>query len=180
VSVEGRSVLVAFEPDPHEHRRRDDQEVGAISSRRLLHALWSLPDQLRWPASGLDPYDTETLLSQGAGFVQTDGGNFVRLYQPPGQVRAVGLRSRRLDDAVQRVGLFPPIFFRYAIAARRCRSDDEAVITASAKGIGTAIAGSSGLTVLSEPDPPRTGVPGVYRWWLAEVAYEAWRQVNVH
>jgi hypothetical protein len=180
VAIERRSVLVAFEPDLDVHRRREDDGTGAIRSRRLLHALWSLPYQLRWPAGALDPCDTATLRLEGAGFVDIDGDGFVRRYQPPGRVWAVGVRGSRLLEAVERVGLFPTIFRRYAIASRSSRNDQEAVTVATNMGIGTVVEAASDLTVLSEPDPPQVGVPGVYRWWLSEVAYEGWRQLNVH
>jgi hypothetical protein len=178
--VEGRPVLLAFEPDPYEHPRRRHNSLATVPSRRLLHALWSLPHQIPWPACGLDQLDIETLESDGAGFVAVDHGTFVRIYQPPGRVHAVAMRSRRLTDAVNRVGQFPPIFSRYAIATRSCGSDHEAVVAAAALGIGTAMAHSGGLQVRSEPATPQRGVPGVYRWWLAELAYREWRQASAH
>jgi hypothetical protein len=174
-SIEGRPVLVAFEPDPHEHPRRREQSLGAVRSRRLLHALWALPLQLPWTMGGLTPIDTETLESADAtGFVSINGDMLTRTYQPPGRVLAIGVRGARLADAVQRASLYPGIFARYAIGAKPGRSDDEAVATAAALGIGTAVRGRSGLVVHTEAEPPRKGAPGVYRWWMAEVAYEAW------
>ncbi|MGH3472065.1 MAG: hypothetical protein ACRDPG_08485 [Nocardioidaceae bacterium] len=154
--------------------------VGAVRSRRLLHALWSLPHQVSWPAAGLDHLDTETLESDGVGFVEVNRNTFLRTYQPPGRVHAVGLHSSRLVDAVRRVGLFPPIFARYAIAARSCRTDEDAVVSAAALGIGAAVALPGGLLVRSEPGSPARGAPGVYRWWIAEVAYQRWRQASAH
>jgi hypothetical protein len=180
VTIEHRSVLVAFEPDLDEHRRRQDEGTAALRSRRLLHALWSLPYQLRWPAGALDPRDTATLRLEGAGFVDIDGDGFLRRYQPPGRVWAVGVRGSRLLEAVERVGLFPAIFRRYAIASRSSRNDQDAVTVASKMGIGTIVEAPADLRVLSEPDPPQLGVPGVYRWLLSEVAYEGWRHLNVH
>jgi hypothetical protein len=179
-SIEGQPVLLAFEPDPHEHRRRLDHGVGAVRSRRLLHALWSLSHQVSWPAAGFDHLNAETLESDGAGFVEVNRDTFVRTYQPPGRVHAVGLHSSRLVDAVRRVGMFPPIFARYAIAARPCRTDEDAVVSAAALGIGAAVALPGELLVGSRPGSPEMGAPGVYRWWIAEVAYQRWRQASAH
>ncbi len=179
-NVEGRPVLMAFEPDPYEHPRRRDESLTSMPSRRLLHALWSLPCQIPWPAYGLDELDVDTLESEGSGFVVVDHDALVRIYQPPGRVHAVAMRTRRLTDAVTRVGQFPPIFSRYAIATRSCASDHEAVAAAIALGIGAVVAHPDGLQVRSEPAIPQRGVPGVYRWWLAELAYQQWRQASAH
>lgn len=177
--IEGRAFLAAFEPDFHEHQRRQAIGLGAVRSRRLLHALWALPSELSWPASALDGEDLSTLVSEGAGVAEV-GDSVLRRYQPPGQVRVVGVRGRWLSDSVQRVGMMPPIFLRYAIATRRHRFDQQAVSMAAEMGIGAATDEPSGVTVHAEPAAAHTGVPGVYRWWLSETAYAAWLQRNVH
>lgn len=179
LSIEGRSVLAAFEPNLDEHHRRRAVGITAVRSRRLLHALWALPRELPWPASALDPDDLSTLVAEGAGAVEL-GDQVVRRYQPAGQVRAVGVRSKWLGDSVQRVGMMPPIFVRYAIATSRHDSDERAASVAAELGVGVATDEPSGVTVHSEPAAAQTGVPGVYRWWLSEAAYAAWLQLNVH
>ncbi len=178
--LDGRHVLMAFELDVSEHTRRIEQSVGPVRSRGLLHALWSLPEDLAWPESGLDRIDAETLRREGKGFVAVTRGSVTRVYRPAGGVRAVGLAGRRLVDVVGAACQFPPIFRRYAIATRTGRSDVEAIKMAQAVGVGAAVTCSERLRVVARADAARAGVPSVYRWWLAEVAYRAWLQTNAH
>jgi hypothetical protein len=180
ITLEGRSVMVALEVDPSEHARRSGIELGAVCSRRLLHALWELPANVIWPRSGLDAADLVAFSEARRGLVDNDGERLVRLYQPAGAVLAVGLRRANLFEAVKQVALFPGIFGRYAFASRRSRTDDQAAATASMLGVGTAIEQSAGLAVLSEAMSPQVGVPSVYRWWLAEVAYDVWLHESAH
>lgn len=178
--VEGRRVVIAFEPDASEHTRRLALSLGSILSRRVLHALWMLPHELRWPATDLDKVDLDTLRKHGAGLVDISGGTLFRVYQPPGRILALGVGSRRLTDAVNAVREFPPIYPRYAIGWSTTGADQEAVMAAEAFGIGALIDGPNGFVVRARTRPPEVGVPGVYRWWLAELAYGAWLQANIH
>jgi hypothetical protein len=178
--LEGREILIAFELNAIEHSRRRALSIGAIGSLGLLHALWSLPAGVEWPAAGINRLDTATLLDEGEGYLTVDEGSITRAYQPAGQVRGVGLPGRRLVDAVEAAGRFPPIFRRYAVTDRAGRSDHDAIAVALALGVGAAIARPTGLCVLAPAAPPTTGLPSVYRWWLAEVAYHAWLQTNAH
>ena len=180
VAVEGRSIMVALDVDQVEHARRAELEVGAVCSRRLLHALWELPANVTWPICGLDPADLVAYSEATQGLVEINGEGLVRRYQPAGTVRAIGVRRARLIDAVRQVASFPGIFGRYAFASRRSSTDDQAAAAASTLGVGAAIARSSGLVVIADASPPEVGLPGVYRWWLAETAYDAWLQESAH
>ena len=180
VVLDGRTVLMAFELDAAEHARRLERSLGPVRSRGLLHALWALPEGILWPVSGLDQPDAETLNFEGHGHVTEEGGSINRVYRPAGQVRAIGLAARRLVDAVGSAGQFPPIFRRYALSTSAGRTDLDAVAIALTVGVGAAIARLDGLSVLAQAEPPKTGVPSVYRWWLAEVAYRGWLQTNAH
>jgi hypothetical protein len=180
VTVEGRSIMVALEVDQAEHVRRAELGIGAVCSRRLLHALWELPANVTWPRSGLDAVDLLAFSEAERGLVDDDGEVLVRRYQPVGIVRAVGVRRAKLIDAVTQVTAFPGIFSRYAFGSQRTSTDEEAAATASALGVGAAMAASPGLVILSDARPPEVGVPGVYRWWLAETAYDAWLQESAH
>lgn len=180
VTVEGRSIMVALDVDQAEHARRAEIGVGAVCSRRLLHALWELPANVAWPRSGLDAGDLVAFSEAERGLADDDGEALVRRYQPVGTVRAVGVRRARLIDAVQQVAVFPGIFGRYAFASQRASTDEETAVTAAAMGVGTALVAASSMVVLSDARPPEIGVPGVYRWWLAETAYDAWLQERAH
>lgn len=178
--LHSRTVLMALELDITEHARRLERSVGPLRSRGLLHALWTLPEGLAWPTSGLDPLDVLTLEREGDGFVVMDEDAVIRVYRPAGRVRAIGLVGGRLPDVVATASRFPPIFRRYAVAAKAASTDPQVVAAARTVGIGAAIAGPNGLRVLGEAEPAQVGVPGVYRWWLAEVAYRSWLQTNAH
>lgn len=180
VVIDGRALLMAFELDASEHQRRVDQSLGPVRSRGLLHTLWALPHGLAWPTSGLDRHDARMLRDHGGGFATLNGGSATRHYLPAGRVRAVGIASRRLTDAVATASQFPPIFRRYALAGRRSRSDHDAAVSAKVIGVGAAVTSPDGLRILARAEPPKRGVPGVYRWWLAEVAYRSWLQAKVH
>jgi hypothetical protein len=180
ITLEGRSILVALDVDQAEHSRRARFDVRAVRCRRLLHALWELPANVTWPRSGLDPSDLAAFSDAEPGLVASDGEGLRRLYQPAGMVRAVAVRNANLIDAVNQVASFPGIFGRYAFASRRSPADEQAAAVASTLGVGAAVTGSSGLVVLSEALTPGIGVPGIYRWWLAETAYDAWLHERAH
>jgi hypothetical protein len=177
--LDGRTVLLGLELDMAEHSRRLESSAAA-PSRGLLHALWALPAGHPCPASSLDRLDADTLEIEGRGFVTNSGGSITRTYRPAGHVRAIGVVSRRLADAVAAAGQFPPIFRRYAISMRAASADNHAVTAARAVGVGAAVTASGRLRELVGVETPRVGVPAVYRWWLAEVAYRSWRQANAH
>lgn len=179
--LDGRPVLMAFELDSTEHaRRHDGGSIGPVPSRGLLHALWTLPEGLAWPISGLDRLDADTLKQEGDGFVAMNGASVTRLYRPAGRVHAIGLAGRRLVDAVAAASQLPPIFRRYAIAAKGTGTDRDAVAAARAIGVGAAVSSPGALRVFARAEPPLVGVPGIYRWWLAEVAYRSLLQANAH
>lgn len=178
--LDGRAMLMSFELDAIEHARRLEQSLGPLQSRSLLHALWALPEEITWPISGVNRLDVETLEREGHGYITKESGFINRVYRPAGQVRAIGLASRRLVDAVVTASQFPPIFRRYALSTRAGSSDLDATAIALNVGVGAAIAHLDGVNVLTQAKPPKIGVPSVYRWWLAEVAYRGWLQTNAH
>ena len=178
-TLDGKDVGLLFEVDRSEHRRRVDLGVGAVGSRRLLHALWELPGAVAWPVDATDPVDVATLEADGAGFVDIDHNTITRLYEPAGAVRAVVVVRSRLADAVRSASLMPPIFHRLAVATLQA-GVAEAVACARSVGVGAAVCTASELDLRVAPAEPMLGVPGVYRWWLAEVAYQGWCQTNAH
>jgi hypothetical protein len=180
VSVDGRLLIMALQLDQIEHERRLNESLGAVQSRGLLSALWALPEQVAWPLSGLDSLDVDTLTQEGDGFVTFEGGSVTRIYRPAGQVRATAVVAKRLVDAVATASQLPPIFRRYALSLSCARSDSDATAMAHAVGVGSAFTSSDGLSILTSAQDPCVGVPGIYRWWLAEVAYRQWLQTNAH
>jgi len=174
VSIEGSNVLLTFEADPTENMRRQAAAVRAVRSRRLLHALWQLPTGLEWPSSRLDPVDIATFDREGVGFVVTTQGGIRRTYEPPGRVAAIAVRRQALSNAVSAVAQLPAVYYRYAFGSTVTRHDDSAIAAAQGLGIGAGVEVCDQLIVHCLAGTPIVGIPGIYRWWLAEIAYEAW------
>lgn len=178
--VEDRELLLAFQLDRQVHLERASAGVGAVRSRRLLHALWSLPCDISWSESELDSSNRNTLVKEGNGLVVRGNETVRRVYRPPGQIRAVAITRKSLADSVWAVAQFPTIFLRYAIAASCSKADADAIEAARAAGIGTIFTSRTGPLVYTSPQRAAIGAPGVYRWWLAEIGYDAWLQANAH
>jgi hypothetical protein len=179
-ALDGQEVLIAFDLNAEEHQRRKCSEAGPIHSRGLLHALWSLPEELPTPVLGLDDRDRETLTDEGQGFVRFVGDAVYRDYRPPGVVLAVALVRSRLAEGVTAIGAFPPLFRRYAVATNDELPDPRGIALGEELGIGMAAFTRQGFVVLSKAAAPWLGVPAVYRWWLAEISYSAWVYANAH
>jgi hypothetical protein len=179
-TLDGQRVVLSFRPTLTEHQRRNSAGVGSVRSRRLLHALWAVPHGVAVGRADVDPVDLATMDAEGAGFVELDDRSLVRVYEPAGAVDAVTIVRRRLVDAVHKVGEFPPTLRRFAVATGRSATDLYAVETAVEIGVGTAIETPTDRRVLTDSAERERGVPGIYRWWLAEVAYGQWLQTNAH
>jgi hypothetical protein len=180
-TLDGRSVLMAFRPQIDEHRRREREGLGAVISRRSLHALWDLPQGLGWPLGAVDALDEQTLRAEGRGLARFDAETITREYEPAGTVEALAVVRHRLRDAVDAIRGLPPTVQRYAIAATRSRADAGISAMADRMGVGTVILDGVTPVPLNRAAPAHVGVPGIYRWWLAEVAYGSWLQApNAH
>jgi hypothetical protein len=171
LSVDGVRCFASFAPDASELQRRQATNAGAATDRRLLHALWELPEGVPVSWCSLDPFDVATLRDVGEGYIHDLGSAVLRSYRPAGKVTAVAAVAGRLDEAVRRVGQYPPIFRRLAVCVGvKCVQDDE-IDLAIRYGIGGVVLQESEARVVAEPAPPRLGVPSVYRWWISELAY---------
>ena len=159
-------------------RRRDCAGMGAVTSRGLLHALWSVPHEIPVPWLALSPLDRFTLESEGKGWVELNPRHVIRRYQPPGVVRTVSVSDESLPRAIIRVGARPPVFERIALwkrtSATTPRIRRATLDRARLLGIGVAVSDPSGVSELLAPQPAEMGVPSVYRWWQAELAYQSW------
>src|ERR1700721_2657681 len=69
LSVDGYCFSAGIAFDEAELFRRDCAGIGAVTSRGLLHALWSVPHEIPIPWSSLSPLDRFTLESEGKGCV---------------------------------------------------------------------------------------------------------------
>ena len=179
--LDGARMLVALELDPDEHRRRLDARVGAITSTALLHGLWLLPAGGAVHAAALPDRKVQSLRAEPYVARQC-GSSFERTYSPPGVVRAVGFAGRCVESAVLRAARFTPIFQRFVLL-----DDDDLEIPLRVEwearewGVGIVALGRGHRTKQVVPAAEAVvGIPSVYRWWVAELAYRRFLQDRTH
>lgn len=177
VCLDGRGLVAAFEPDHHEHRRRSSLDVGAVTSRPVLHGLWLLPAGIPVPSEAIAPLKRRRL-RDARHFALERGTTFERLYSPPGAVRAVAFRGTKPTRCVEAAVRFTPIVERIIITSANVPASPSDLSVASEYGIGMIEATEQETRVVLPPKNAVIGVPAVYRWWLAEIAYEGWLQQN--
>lgn len=175
VRLEGTEIAVAFDPDMGEHERRSAAGTGAVTSRSLLHALWLLPARVPVPAAAIPERKRQHLRTAGH-FTQEDGGYLERVYSPAGTVRAIAIASPDIERSVEQAIRFTPIVQRVVVVDFATRPSSGTLALAADWGVGVVRAQEAGCDVLLHPAPAVVGIPAVYRWWLAELAYEGWLQ----
>lgn len=172
VTIDGVRVAAAFDIDSTEHARRHATGVGAVTATSLLHGLWLLPSGVPVPAEALPDHKREPL-SKLPALVAASDDQLRRTYEPAGVMRAVACGGRSPGKAIEGAARFSPIFRRYAAVA-----PDAATATAVASAIshGVGVVETDGVEARIICDAPDAvlGVPAVYRWWVAELTYEAW------
>jgi hypothetical protein len=176
--VDGSSYLAGLHLTGAEHLRRRHLGLGAASSRALLHALWSLPHGVPVPWDSISDLDRVTLLEEGSGWVIDDGRTALRTYQPAGAVGSVVVTDGSLSRAVSRVAAHPPTFRRMALWRRESTRPPQRHLKqldrAEALGIGVYTMQANECIELVTPAPAVVGLPAVFRWWIAEIAYRNW------
>jgi hypothetical protein len=173
LQIDGSAMLAAFEPDFGEHHRRLTSNVEAVTSTPILHGLWLLPSGVRVPASALPDRKVDAL-RRAAGFVAESEAGFERLYSPAGVVRAVAFVGRDGARALERAVRFTPILQRLVVVTGTTPIAGPTERLAREWGVGL-VAVDEGVTrVVVSAGPPERGVPSVYRWWIAELAYRSW------
>lgn len=173
LSVEGSKMIGAFELHPDEHERRQRAGVGAVTSKALLHGLWLLPSGGFVASGALPDVKVRRLRMAPHCAVETYCG-FWRTYAPPGVLRTIGFRGNDAARAVQRAARFTPIFQRIVLANESQVPVPWAVeCLAREWGVGIiALQDNGDRQIVVPASSPVTGVPSVYRWWIAELAYE--------
>lgn len=177
-SIDGSEMLGALEICPSEHERRRRYGVGGITSTALLHGLWLLPPHGPTPPGMLPEVKVERLRAAPHAAVETDEG-FELSYSPPGVLRSVAMRSRSVERAVDRAARFTPIVERFVLVdeTQPVASPTECVAREWGVGIISLRYGNA-PEVRVPASPAETGIPSVYRWWVAELAYERYLYEN--
>ena len=172
-AIDGLEMLGALEFSLDEHERRTREEVGAITSTALLHGLWLLPTGGPTPPGMLPEVKVQRLRGAPHAAVETDAG-FDRTYNPPGILRSVAFSSSSVERSVDRAARFTPIVQRFVLVEENqepVASSIECVAREWGVGIISLRCGAC-PEVLVPASPAETGIPSVYRWWVAELAYE--------
>ncbi len=176
-AIDGLKMIGAFAPCPHEHERRQRAGIGAVTSTALLHGLWLLPRGVVTPPDLLPDVKVQRLRAAPRVAIETDAG-FIRKYEPPGVLRSVVFCSSSVRRSVDRAARFTPIIQRFALIDEEHQAVPSSVEWV-AREWGVGIIGlrqGSSPRVLVPASPAEIGVPGVYRWWVAELAYERYLQ----
>lgn len=172
----GSKALVQLCLDEVEHRRRRIRDIGAVTDAGVLHDLWELPANMAVPAYVLSAQAEELLISND--LVERRGENVVRTYSAPGVVRVVAFTGAPAVT-VRRAIRFTPIVRRYALVSATSPLPSGVLDEAMEWGVGLVrIDGVDSYEMIVRAAPEWRGVPSVYRWWLAELAYRSWLYDN--
>jgi hypothetical protein len=159
--------------DHHEHQRRATEGIGALTSTGLLHGLWLLPSRLPVPIAEIPDVKLERLRST-PGCVIECNQSLIRIYSPPGVVERLTFEGSSIRGLLRRAIKAAPVFERNIIVrcARQPAIDSRTLAEATEWGVGISIAVGEEIETIVLPSRPSLGVPSVYRWWVAELAYE--------
>jgi len=173
LAINGSTMHAAFELCPDEHERRLQEGVGAITSTALLCGLWLLPSGVPVAPEALPDVKVQRLHDAPYAVKKTSAG-FERTYSPPGVLRSVMFSGRKLERTVDRALRFTPIIQRFALVDQPCAEVPSPVeCIAREWGVGIiALDQEEPPEVLVPAMPAEVGVPSVYRWWVAELAYK--------
>ncbi|HJY24587.1 MAG TPA: hypothetical protein VJ649_02805, partial [Actinomycetes bacterium] len=173
--VDGQVLVGEFEPNRDEIRRRAMVGAGAVTSTALLHGLWLLPAGGIVRADDVPPVKQQRLMAAPT-YVELDREGFRRTYEPAGAVHAVYFPAQRIRPALERAVRFSPIFRRYVVVDRPPlgRTTTPLIDDCARAGLGLVELHHDALELLVPPPAPVRGVPAVYRWWIAELAYAGW------
>ena len=163
------SVSVAVHVDEGEHQRRYEAEVGPITDRRDIAALWDLPFGISVPATSVPAWSTPRLTALGAA-VKSESGSLTRMVQPPTRMSGALAVGRKFGSLLQRVGQLSAISPRGIVVQGAFDSDDAGLLDAALYRVGVMRNSAAGLETLSLPGPVRP-YPSRFLWWVSELAY---------
>jgi hypothetical protein len=91
-------------------------------------------------------------------------------------VRAVAGVAKSFRGALAKLAGIPPIYGRVAV----CTGGDEPTAAlrerAAQSGVGLVTVADGLSHSWCATIDPVIGVPAIYRWWVAEIVYDSWRQ----
>lgn len=175
----GNAVVAgAFSLNPDEHDRRQGFGAGAVTSLALLHGLWMLPEDCPVETGALPDVKVRRLRDSPDAAVEKDG-YLVRSYRPAGVLRGVAFAGDSVDRTIECAIQFSPIVSRFVFLspAQSLTTRLEWLAREWSVGVFQRASCSEG-SFLVPPSSPVLGVPSVFRWWIAELAYESLLQTS--
>lgn len=179
LTINGSTMHATFELCHDEHERRLQEGVGAITSTALLCGLWLLPSGIPVAPERLPDVKVDRLRRAPYAVTKTVAG-FERTYAPPGILRSVIFSGRSLERSVDRALRFTPIVQRFAVTDQQAVAVPSPIeCVAREWGVGIiALHQEVPPQVLVPAMPAEVGIPSVYRWWVAELAYKRYLYEN--
>lgn len=171
VGLRDGPVLLTVHVEESEHARRAAVQLGAITDRELLTALWELPAGLEISASALPAWTVDRLQNVPAAVVAEGGDSLVRAARPPVRISGALAIGRRFDSVLRRVGQVSALAPMAVIVQRAIDPADAGLLNAQLFGVGVGTALDGVITPLVEAAPV-VPTPGPYLWLIAELAYE--------
>ena len=156
--------------DLHEHERRRDVGIGAVTNQRLLDVLMSLPIGLGVPVDAIDEGSRRVVRRAPDGTVAEVGTEFVRLLRRPIMIESVLATAGTWRAAQPAISYFAPHCER---TVRLTLSEVEPPVSAEAEHLGVGIESMDG-DLLVAPRPFVTRRFTSYGWWFTETVYEEW------
>jgi hypothetical protein len=171
-------VAGAFSLNRAEHDRRQGFGAGAVTSLALLHGLWMLPEDCPVEPGALPDVKVRRLRDTPCAVEEKDGF-LVRSYRPAGVLRAVAFAGGSVERTIEHAIQFSPIVSRFVMLgpAQSLTTRQEWLAREWSVGVFQRTALSEGSFVVP-PSSPVLGVPSVFRWWIAELAYESLLQTS--
>lgn len=163
-----------------EHARRRSFRLSAITNRRTLHILMSLPWLEPVPLTWLSADVRAVLENLTAGTVEIYAGYVRRLITPAVRVEHAYVRRSRWQDAITAASTYGPFCRRSIVTPQLPRNPDGLLFEAKLRGIGVIVETGDAVTtvVQAESWSERQFKPA--SWAFREYAYAAILAWEVH
>ena len=161
IRLDGTLCLATIAIDQFEFERRASSQLGAVTNRQLLSALWNVA------AGKAVDIECQNRLKQ-SGFASGPMEHGVQTYVPIGSVQSLSFQGKQ---PVNQAAEWPPTFERIAFIDSPTAAQIELAVNTGVGVAALTFAGNIHFTVT--PQPPIVGCTGLFRWWIAELCFAA-------
>lgn len=160
------TFFVDLDWDQVSRRRADD--IGALSDRRVINALWEIPEGLQYPRAALPQWILDRLGDRELGGA---GDTVRRDLRPPLYIRAAATSGQHLRQLLMDLGPLSAVCpTAVVLTGPRPRPEEPALLDARLFGVGVGVRSAVGISVLSGARRVESEA-GPYQWHLAEMLY---------